>query len=69
MNQKSKAVEVPAKCIDKADFRKIAEQNNGTYLLIITDKNLWVDNRIGYSYGHTRKDVMLVRNGMGVSIR
>lgn len=65
MIQKSKAVEVPAKCLDKADFRKIAELNNGTYLLIITDKNLWVDNRIGYSYGHTRKDVMLVRNGMG----
>lgn len=65
MIQKTKAVAVPARCIDKADFHMVAELNNGTYLLIITDKNLWVDNRIGYSYGHTRNDVMLVRNGVG----
>lgn len=65
MIQKTKTVEVPARCIDKADVREVAELNNGTYLLIVSDKNPWVDNRIGYNYGHTRKDVMLVRNGVG----
>lgn len=65
MTQKTQAIEVPARCIDKADFRSVNELKSGTYLLIITDKNLWVDNRIGYNYGHTRKDVMLVRNGVG----
>jgi len=65
MIQNTKTVEVSARCIDKTDFRDVADLNKGTYLLVITDKNLWVDNRIGYSYGHTRKDVMLVRNGVG----
>ncbi|MCQ2326555.1 MAG: hypothetical protein MJZ71_03235 [Bacteroidales bacterium] len=65
MIQKTKPIDVPASCIDKADFRKVEGLNDGTYLLIIADKNLWVDNRIGYNYGHTRKDVMLVRKGVG----
>lgn len=65
MTQKTQTIEVPARCIDKADFRSVNELKSGTYLLTITDKNLWVDNRIGYNYGHTRKDVMLVRNGVG----
>lgn len=65
MIQKTKALVVPAKNIDSADFHSIEELNNGIYLLIVADKKPWVDNRIGYKYGHTRKDVMLVRNGRG----
>lgn len=65
MIQKTKAIEVPARCIDKADFLMLPELNNGTYLLVITDKNPWVEQRKGHDYGHIRKDVILVRNGVG----
>lgn len=37
----------------------------GIYLLCIKDKNPWVDNRKGYSYGANRKDIILVKDGRG----
>lgn len=33
------------------------------YLLIIEDQEPWVKQRIGYKYGHTRRDVLLVKDG------
>lgn len=39
----------------------------GVYLLIINDKNPWVDNRNGYSYGANRKDIILVKDGRGLN--
>ncbi len=33
------------------------------YLIIIEDQEPWVKNRIGYNYGHTRKDLLLVKDG------
>lgn len=65
MIQKTTPIVIPARFIDRADFRSVSELNTGTFLLIIADKNLWVDQRKGHDYGHTRKDVMLVRNGVG----
>ena len=41
------------------------ELKNDTYLLIISDLNLWVQNRTGHNYGHTRKDIILVSDSTG----
>ena len=65
MIQNAKSIEVSSNNIDNADFRSIPDLVNGNFLLTISDKSLWVDNRIGYNYGHTRKDVILVVNGKG----
>ena len=32
-------------------------------LILIEDMEPWVKNRMGYSYGHTRKDILLVKDG------
>lgn len=50
--------------IDKGDFRSIDALKRGRYLLIVEDENLWVLKRRGKKYGHTRKDVLLLVNGV-----
>ncbi len=50
--------------IDLGDFRTIDSLKKGKFLLIIEDENLWVPNRKDHSYGHSRKDVLLVENGI-----
>ena len=42
--------------------------SDGLSMLVIQDKNLWVNNRVGYSYGATRKDLVLVKQGMALNI-
>ena len=37
--------------------------DRGSYLIVINDEKPWVENRIGYRYGHTRKDILLLKNG------
>lgn len=49
--------------IDSGDFSGIEEIAHGNFLLLLRDDSLWVDKRQGYSYGHTRKDVVFVENG------
>ncbi len=62
-SQKAKDVSVSVSSIDKGFFSEYPELNKGYYLLIISDRNYWVDNRVGYSYGHIRRDVLLVKDG------
>ena len=50
--------------IDNGDFRTIAPLKSGKFLLFIEDTNLWVLKRAGYSYGHPRKDILLIEEGM-----
>ena len=38
----------------------------GLYLLSVTDEKPWVENREGYSYGATRKDIVLIEDGAGL---
>ena len=59
-----KPIEIDKKLIDAGDFRTLDSLRNGRILLLIEDDNLWVENRRGHSYGHTRKDVLLVENGV-----
>lgn len=60
---KEVSVEVTGKAIDKRVFGGIPQLRSGQIILSIEDKNPWVENRKSYSYGHQRKDVLLLVNG------
>lgn len=60
---KSMIIEVTGRDIDRGLFSGYKQLNFGTVLLAIEDKNPWVENRSGYSYGHQRKDILLIKNG------
>lgn len=57
-------VTVTKQMIDTGNFRTVDALRRGRYLLIIEDEKPWVENRIGYSYGHSRKDILLIENGL-----
>lgn len=67
MAQPETAIEVSARDIDKGTFQKYNELNRGIVLLVLEDRNLWVKQRIGYNYGHTRKDLLFIRNGRALN--
>lgn len=58
------SVTVGKRMIDEGDFRTISELSSGKKLLVVEDQNKWVKNRKGYSYGHFRKDIVLINNGV-----
>ncbi len=59
----SVAIAVNKKVFGKSK-RNISELARKSVLLSITDKTPWVKNRRGYSYGATRKDIIVVKNGI-----
>ena len=59
----AKPVEIEKKQIDGGNFSRIAPLASGTKMLLLTDTTPWVENRAGYSYGATRKDILLIKNG------
>lgn len=61
------SIDIPKELIDKGDFRSIPQLSDGLFLLVLEDKRLWVDNRVGYKYGHTRCDILLINNGLAVN--
>ena len=61
--QKPQAISVSKAEIDNGVFRGNSILARGRHLLSISDQKPWVENRSGYSYGHTRKDILLVKNG------
>lgn len=65
MSNKVTSVDLNGEEIDGRDFTINPVMKSGKKLLVIKDKTPWVENRIGYNYGATRKDVMLVENGRG----
>lgn len=63
MNNKKKNIVIPQEIVDGDDFTSIPELRSGTYQLILSDKNAWVENREGHNYGHIRKDIRLIIDG------
>lgn len=57
-------ISINKRLIDEGDFRSVDTLKRGRYLLIVEDENLWVQKRRGYNYGHPRKDILLVENGV-----
>lgn len=61
---KSTPVMVSKQDVDRGDFRHYPDLNKGRKLLVVSDDNPWVLNREGYNYGHVRKDILLLKNGV-----
>ena len=68
MTQPETIIEVSARDIDNGTFQQYDELKFGLVMLVLEDKNLWVKQRKGYNYGHTRRDVILIRNGRAYNI-
>ena len=60
----SSPVQVTKASIDSGVFADDAEFSKGLHLLIIEDGTPWVKNREGYDYGATRRDVLVVEDGV-----
>ena len=60
---KPKSIYIPKRLIDGNTFTSIPDLREGEKLIVIKDKNPWVDKRVGYNYGHIRKDILLIRDG------
>ena len=43
--------------------RKKSINEKGNYLIVVEDKNPWVQNREGFNYGHIRKDIVFINEG------
>ena len=64
MSRPDRDVIINKEDIDKGEFRLSNELKKGDYLLSLEDETPWVRQRKGYNYGHTRKDILLVHNGI-----
>ena len=62
--EKTLPISIPKSNIDRGEFRDVPQLTKGTHLLLIEDANPWVENRKGYSYGHQRKDILLIQDGI-----
>lgn len=60
-----KPVNVSGKQIDDADFREVGELSSGLWILAIQDETPWVKQRGTRPYGAIRRDICLVRDGLG----
>lgn len=65
---KANAIDVSASSIDRGRFTEYPQLAHGNKLLAIEDKTPWVKNRMGYKYGHVRKDILLLKNGKAKNI-
>ena len=63
LTSKSTPVEVEGKEIDNRDFSRNTVMRFGRKMLIVEDKTPWVEKRIGYEQGVTRRDILLVNRG------
>ena len=64
IENKETPITVDKRRIDSGDFRSIDSLKHGRVLLLIEDENPWVQNRKGYSYGHQRRDILLIENAI-----
>lgn len=64
LSQEAEQISVSKSNIDEGNFKSITPLKEGINLLILTDKNPWVKNRKGHNYGHIRKDLLLIRDGV-----
>lgn len=67
MTQQETIIEVSGRDIDNGTFQQYDKLKNRLVMLVLEDKNLWVKQRKGYNYGHTRRDVLLLRNGRALN--
>ena len=64
IEEEETSVTISKSAIDAGVFHSIEPLKKGRYLLLIEDENPWVLNRKGHDYGHQRRDILLVENGV-----
>lgn len=52
-----------ARAIDSGNFAHLPPLDQGRWLLHIVDSTPWVDQRLGYAYGHHRCELLRLTNG------
>ena len=67
LHNKVTDISIDKSCFYTLDFQDYQDLNKGNTLLIVHDENPWVKNRIGYNYGATRYDILLLKNGRSVN--
>ncbi len=61
LTQPADTINISKEQVDSGDFSDLScMDSDSTYLIILQDDSAWVDKRQGYSYGHKRKDILLV---------
>lgn len=63
MSNAAQDVEVDASLLDGGDFTSVEQLRQGWKLLVLSDKEPWVAERIGYGYAAMRSDVLLLHDG------
>lgn len=63
LQQKTQKINIDKNLLDGYDFSSVPELATGLYQLVVEDANLWVEKREGYSYGATRRDILLICDG------
>ena len=58
----NRPVRVDPKEVDSGKFHQDQFQK-GNFILSLKDKTPWVKRRIGYDYGHIRRDLVFIHNG------
>lgn len=56
-------IEVSKEDVDDGYYGDNPILSKGTFLLQLSDENLWVKQRAGFDYGHQRMDIVYVKNG------
>lgn len=59
-----KSIDIEQSLLGGRNFSSVPELSKGTVLLLLWDENPWVKNRKGYSYGATRQDNLLLKDGI-----
>ena len=67
MSQELKPLDLDRSVVAKWDFRDVYALKEGVKLVVVEDKTPWVKQRRGYSYGASRRDISLIRNGVARS--
>lgn len=63
MERELQSISLSAQQIDSGDLRNCNTLASGLYIVVVEDKNPWVEERIGYGYPHIRYDILLVKDG------
>ena len=63
ISHETSLINVEKVMIDNGDFSSIPELSIGNIMLFVRDLNPWVKNRLGYNYGATRNDCLILKKG------
>lgn len=62
--QSAKSITIDKSLLDGEDFSSVPELAMGLYQLTIEDQNPWVEKREGHNYAATRRDILLICDGL-----